>query len=74
MPMKYFIRFQKVYLCHPVSNELVNDPVMKVALHFIQLKFNPITTEGVQDVMDFLAECHTSGIIKLDFGVSVNQN
>lgn len=40
-----------------------------VTLHTLILKCNPLTTEGAQDILQFLADCQTSGIKLLDLGI-----
>ncbi|KAL4232082.1 Leucine-rich repeat-containing protein 74A [Mactra antiquata] len=38
-------------------------------LHTLVLKFNPLTIDGAHDILQFLADCPTSGIKLLDLGI-----
>lgn len=40
-----------------------------ITLHTLILKFNPMTSMGANDILQFLADCHTSGIKLLDLGI-----
>ena len=42
---------------------------MNITIHPLQLKFNPLTQEGVHDVLQFVADCPTSAVQLVDFGV-----
>ncbi|XP_052771516.1 leucine-rich repeat-containing protein 74A-like [Mya arenaria] len=40
-----------------------------ITLNAIILRFNPLTQEGAHDMLQFLADCRTSGINLVDFGI-----
>ena len=40
-------------------------------LYVLQLRFNPLTSDGAYDILKFIHDCPTSGIETLDLGVRV---